>query len=174
MSASPDPYFKHILSVVLARLTEWKGFQNAEGSWTEVSRGLGGLQLLYWASGTHCSAILSLSDLFCPLLFFPSLFLSLGTNKGLPRWYSGKESACQRRRHGFHSWVRNIPWRRIWQPTPVFLPGKSSWTEEPGGGQSTGSQRVGHNWATEHTCTRAHTHTHAHTQGSQNLLSQWF
>lgn len=47
MSAFPDPYFKHILSVVLARLTEWKGFQNAEGSWTEVSRGLGGLQLLY-------------------------------------------------------------------------------------------------------------------------------
>ena len=25
------------------------------------------------------------------------------------------------------------PWRRVWQPTPVFLPGESSWTEEPGG-----------------------------------------
>ena len=23
------------------------------------------------------------------------------------------------------SWIRNIPWRRAWQPTPVFLPGKS-------------------------------------------------
>ena len=22
-------------------------------------------------------------------------------------------------------WVRNIPWRREWQPTPVFLPGES-------------------------------------------------
>ena len=22
-------------------------------------------------------------------------------------------------------WVRKIPWRRKWQPTPVFLPGKS-------------------------------------------------
>ena len=21
-------------------------------------------------------------------------------------------------------WARNIPWRREWQPTPVFLPGK--------------------------------------------------
>ena len=21
------------------------------------------------------------------------------------------------------SWVRKIPWRRKWQPTPVFLPG---------------------------------------------------
>ena len=26
--------------------------------------------------------------------------------------------------YGFNSWVRKIPWRRKWQPTPVFLPGK--------------------------------------------------
>ena len=26
---------------------------------------------------------------------------------------------------GFESWVRNIPWRRKWQPTSVFLPAKS-------------------------------------------------
>ena len=25
------------------------------------------------------------------------------------------------RDHGFHPWVRKIPWRRAWQPTPVFL-----------------------------------------------------
>ena len=43
----------------------------------------------------------------------------------LPRWLSGKESACQRRRCGFDPWVEKIPWRRKWQPTPVFLPGKS-------------------------------------------------
>ena len=30
-----------------------------------------------------------------------------------------------RRRCGFDSWVRKIPWRRKWQPNPVFLPGKS-------------------------------------------------
>jgi len=29
------------------------------------------------------------------------------------------------RRHGFDLWVRRIPWRRKWQPSPVFLPGKS-------------------------------------------------
>ena len=33
-------------------------------------------------------------------------------------------------------WVGKIPWRRAWQPTPVFLPGESPWTEEPGGLQS--------------------------------------
>ena len=26
---------------------------------------------------------------------------------------------------GFYSWVRKIPWRRKWQPTPLFLPGES-------------------------------------------------
>ena len=26
-----------------------------------------------------------------------------------------------------------IPWRRAWQPTPLFLPGESPWTEELGG-----------------------------------------
>ena len=31
----------------------------------------------------------------------------------------------QCRRHGFDPWVRKIPWRRTWQTSPVFLPGKS-------------------------------------------------
>ena len=43
----------------------------------------------------------------------------------LPRWLSGKESTCQCTRSGFSLWVRKIPWRRKWHPTPVFLPGKS-------------------------------------------------
>ena len=40
---------------------------------------------------------------------------------------SSKESTCQCRRCKrcrFNPWVRKIPWRRKWQPTPVFLPGK--------------------------------------------------
>ena len=40
-----------------------------------------------------------------------------------------------------------MPWRRQWQPTPVFLPGKSH-GQEPGRMQSMGWQRVKHNWAT--------------------------
>ena len=40
-------------------------------------------------------------------------------------WLSGKESACQCRRYKFDPWVRKIPWRRKWQPTLIFLPGKS-------------------------------------------------
>ena len=34
-------------------------------------------------------------------------------------------NAGRHRRRGFDSWVRKIPWRRAWQPTPVFLPGES-------------------------------------------------
>ena len=29
------------------------------------------------------------------------------------------------RRHRFDPWVRKIPWRRAWKPTPIFLPGES-------------------------------------------------
>ena len=36
----------------------------------------------------------------------------------------GKASACNAGRHGFNAWVRKIPWRRKWQSTPVFWPGK--------------------------------------------------
>ena len=43
---------------------------------------------------------------------------------GLCWWFSGKESACQCRTYRFDLWVGKIPWRRKWQPTPVFLPGK--------------------------------------------------
>jgi len=42
-----------------------------------------------------------------------------------------------------HPWLRKIPWRGAWQHTPVFLPGESPWTEEPGRLQCIGSQRVG-------------------------------
>ena len=46
---------------------------------------------------------------------------------GFPWWLSGKESGCQYRRYRrprFDPWVGNIPWKRKWPPTPVFLPGK--------------------------------------------------
>ena len=69
---------------------------------------------------------------------------------GLPWQLSGKESACQCRRLGFDLWVRKIPWTKKWQPTPVFLSGKShSQGSLVGYIQSMGSQRVRHNLVTE-------------------------
>ena len=58
---------------------------------------------------------------------------------GFPGGTSGKEPACQfrrQKRYRFDPWVGKIPWLRAWQPTPVFLPGKSAWTEVPGRLQS--------------------------------------
>ena len=44
---------------------------------------------------------------------------------GVPWWLSDKESSSQCRRQEFDPWTGKSPWRRKWQPTPVFLPGKS-------------------------------------------------
>ena len=63
--------------------------------------------------------------------------------------------ACRRpKRCRFDPWVGKILCRRKWQPTPIFLAGKSQ-TEEPSGLQSMGSQRVSHVWAHTHTVTEA-------------------
>ena len=51
---------------------------------------------------------------------------STNRNQGFPGGISGKESACQCRRcKRFDPWVGKMPWRRKWQPIPVFSPGKS-------------------------------------------------
>ena len=47
---------------------------------------------------------------------------------GFPDGSASKASTCNIGRHrrlGFDPWVGKIPWRRKWQPTPVFLLGKS-------------------------------------------------
>ena len=55
-------------------------------------------------------------------------YLQVSATSGQNRWLSAKESTCQCRRHKrlrFDPWVGKIPWRRAWQPTPVFLPEES-------------------------------------------------
>ena len=54
--------------------------------------------------------------------------MSIIPPKGSPGGASGKETTCQCRgykRCRFEPWVSKVPWRRKWQPTPVFLPGES-------------------------------------------------
>ena len=78
--------------------------------------------------------LIFLGSTFFSLLF--SLFFISGTllDVGPFGWsvfqgsHSGKEPASQCRRcksRGFDPWVGKIPWRRAWQPTPVFYPGES-------------------------------------------------
>ena len=49
----------------------------------------------------------------------------ISTKFGFPWWLNDKEFTCQCGRPRFDTWVGKIPWRRKWQHTPVFLPGKS-------------------------------------------------
>ena len=62
---------------------------------------------------------------------------------------SGKESACQCKRHRFNPRVSKTPWSRKWQPILIFMEfsmNRRTW-------QATvhGVTRVGCDWATEHT-----------------------
>ena len=49
----------------------------------------------------------------------------------------------------FDPWVRKIPWGRKWQPTPVFLPGKSHGQRSLAGYNLWGHKRVRYNLATK-------------------------
>ena len=53
------------------------------------------------------------------------------------------------RRSRFDSWVRKIPLRRNWPPTPLFLPGESNGQRSLENYSPWGHKRVGHNLATK-------------------------
>ena len=76
----------------------------------EISRVMQVLCYLYWVM---------------VMFIFSNIIGTLHLHGGLFWLFSSKESPCQCRRHGFDPWVGKIRWRRKWQPTPVFLPGKS-------------------------------------------------
>ena len=66
-----------------------------------------------------------------------------------PWWLSGKEPACQCRRRLSDPWVRKIPWRRKWQPPPVFLTGKYRGQRSLVSYSSWDLRRGGHNLVTK-------------------------
>ena len=89
-----------------------------------------------------------------------------------PGGTSGEESACQFRRCkrcGFDPWVGKIPWRRKWQPTPVFFFFFSTPVFLPGnflGQRSLASYSPQGHKESDMT---EHTHTLTHTQNSKHL-----
>ena len=55
---------------------------------------------------------------------------------GFPSGASSKEPSHQCRKHkiiGLDLWIGEVPWRRVWHPTPVFLPGESHGQRSPAG-----------------------------------------
>ena len=124
-----------LLSQVWLLATPWTAAYQAPPS-------MGFSRQEYWSGGCHC--LLHQSSQFTLKNSLWMLYIH-STDLGFPGGAVVKESACQHKRWkrcGFNPWVRKIPWSRKWQPSPI------SWTEEPGGLQSRGSQGVGHNRAT--------------------------
>ena len=83
--------------------------------------------------------------------FFFNMYLFMWGFAGGP---GGKECTCQCRRHkrpGFDPSVGKIPWRRKWQPTPVFLPGESHGQRSLAGYSPWGCKESDTIEATEHT-----------------------
>ena len=48
------------------------------------------------------------------------------------------------KRREFNPWVGKIPWRRAWQPPPVFLPGESHGQRSLEGFSPQGHKELGH------------------------------
>ena len=71
---------------------------------------------------------------------------------GLLKWLSGKEPACQCRRHRRWVWSqgRADPLEKKMVTHSSFLAWRIPWTEKPGGLQSMGLQRIRHDWVTKH------------------------
>ena len=61
------------------------------------------------------------------------LFCLNSSDTGLPWWLRWLSICLQCGRPGFSPWVRKISWRKKWQPTPVFLLGKSHGPRNLGG-----------------------------------------
>ena len=70
---------------------------------------------------------------------------------GFPGGSEGKKICLQCGRPRFNPWVREIPLEKGMASHSSILAWRLSWTEEPGGLQSRGSQRVRHDWVNEHT-----------------------
>ena len=94
---------------LINNLSHWEGFQYLQNS--------SKILCCWWGNRTLHQG--------CSWVFLPSLLSSLSLIMGFPGGPADKKPACQCRRHGFHLWVRKIPWSRKWQPTLVILPWKS-------------------------------------------------
>ena len=95
----------------------------------------------------------------------------------LPRWCRGKKSTCQYRRHktfGFDPWVGKTPLEEGMASHSSMLAWTIPWTEGPGRLPSMGSQRVWHNWVTEHTGINIKKDAHEKNPStSLKLLGEW-
>ena len=66
-----------------------------------------------------------LLEKFWEVVLIQNAYMAGGSRTHLtPSWLRRYRICLQCRRPRFNPWVGNIPWRREWLPTPVFLPGE--------------------------------------------------
>ena len=81
-------------------------------NWYQI---LQGFFWISWIIGSHFSFVKVVVEV---------CILYMRRGKANSQISDGKSICLQCGRPGFNPWLRKIPWRRKWQPTPVFLPGK--------------------------------------------------
>ena len=94
--------------------------------------------------------------------------------KGFPGGTSGKEPSCQCRRHKM--WVGSLgqedPLQEGMAIPSIILAWRIPWTEEHGGLQPIGSQRVGHNWSNL-ACMQSDHYVFFHTENDFIVTVMW-
>ena len=90
-------------------------------------------------------------------------------------WLSSKNLPAMRRRrkHGFDLWVGKIHWRRKWQPTLLFLPGKSHGQRSLVCYTPWDHKELDMCELAMHAHTHAHTHTHDQFASFPPLICHW-
>ena len=94
---------------------------------------------------TFVSKVMTLLSFSFELFYFILGYSQLMEIPGCPTAKEPPAIARRFKRCRSDPWVGKISWRRKWQPTPVFLHGKSR-GQRSLVGCSPGSQRVGHDW----------------------------
>ena len=78
------------------------------------------------------------------------LFEGIFESIDFPGGSDSKASCLQGERRGFHPWVGKILWRRKWQATPIFLPGKCHGQRSLAGYSPRGHKMKAKCWSLNH------------------------
>ena len=136
----PDREKETLYALTYTRTLTGPTLRNGQWSGGCRGRGLGGMgrcQPKCTRSWLRDAYALGISRTAWPLQFSNALLCTWD-------FPAGKASTCQRRGRRFDPCVGKVSWRRKWQPTPVFLPGKSHGRRSLAGCRLQGRKRCGH------------------------------